>query len=112
MGTDPKEQQVTAVGSAATAAVDGDPGTPATATSLQALAFFDFSGMESAQTLDWLVFHNNQRVYTSPTLRWEYGDSGRAWVGYTPNRALGAGKYEIELHVDGRVLAVLVIPVP
>ena len=112
VGIDPKDPKATPAGTGSTATADGKPQAPATSTSTQALAFFDFTGAEGAQTLDWLVLYNNQRVYSSPTLRWDYGDAGRAWVGYTPNRALGSGKWEIELHIDGKVIAVLPIVVP
>lgn len=78
----------------------------------QLLVFFDFAGMEGVQQLEWLVFHDNQRVYTSPPLRWTYGDSGRFWVGYAPTVPVTSGKWEIELHVDGRVMGVRAIVVP
>ncbi|MFA7249006.1 MAG: serine protease [Dehalococcoidia bacterium] len=112
IGVDPKEPKVTVAGSGAAATADGRPQAPVVAASTQALVFFEFTGMEGVQTLEWLVFHNNQRVYTSPVLRWDYGDSGRAWVGYAPGRALGSGKWEIELHADGRVLGVIAVVVP
>ena len=112
VGVEPRTPKVTAAGSGASATADGRPQGSVVAASTQALVFFDFTGMEAVQTLDWLVFSNNQRVYSSPVLRWDYGDSGRAWVGYAPGRALGAGKWEIELHADGRVMGVIAVTVP
>ncbi len=112
IGVEPKEAKAIAAGTGASATADARPQGAVTRDSTQALAFFDFTGMDGVQTLDWIVFFNNQRVYTSPQLRWDYGDAGRAWVGYTPGKALGAGKWKIELHVDGRVLAVFPIVVP
>ena len=112
VGVTPRDPKVTLAGSGSTATTDAKPQAPATATSTQALAFFDFTGAEGAQTIDWLVSYKNQRIYTSPVLRWDYGDAGRAWVGYAANGPLGSGKYEIELHIDGKVMAVLPIVVP
>ncbi|MGE3857981.1 MAG: serine protease [Dehalococcoidia bacterium] len=112
VGVEARESKVTPDGAGSAATPDAKPAAALSKDSTQALAFFEFSGMESAQTLDWIVFHNNQRVYTSPPLRWDYGDSGRAWIGYAPGRALGSGRWEFELHVDGKVVAVLPAPVP
>ena len=112
VGVDPREGKVTAAGAGSSATPDGRPQAGLSANSTQALAFFDFTGMEGAQTLDWIVSQNNQRVYVSPQLRWDYGDSGRAWVGFAPGRALGSGKWEFELHIDGKVIAVLPATVP
>lgn len=112
IGTDPKTPKLTAGGSGSASNAEGAPAAGVSATSTQLLVFFDFAGMEGTQSMDWLVFHNNQRVYTSPGLRWDYGDSGRAWVGIAPGRALGAGKWEIEFHADGKVLGVLAVTVP
>lgn len=112
VGTEAREGKVTPAGAGSAASADAKPSAVLTKDSTQALAFFEFTGMEGAQTIDWIVFQNNQRVYTSPTLRWDYGDSGRAWIGFAPGRALGSGRWEFELHVDGKVLAVLPVPVP
>jgi len=112
VGVEAREMKVTPAGSGSAATTDAKPKAGASASSTQVLGFFEFTGMEGALTIDWIVFHNNQRVYTSPRLRWDYGDSGRAWVGYAPGRALGAGKWEFELHVDGKVVAVLPAAVP
>ena len=112
VGVDPKEPKVTGVGAGSSATADGKPQTGLTATSTQALVFFDFTGMEGAQSMEWVVLNNNQRVYTSPVLRWDYGDSGRAWIGYAPGRALGSGKWEFELHADGRVLGLIPAVIP
>lgn len=107
VGVTPRDPKVTGAGSAASATPDGRPQAPLGAGAGQLLVFLDFTGMEGAQTMDWLVFHNNQRVYTSQPLPWEYGDSGRTWVGYAPGQPLAAGKWEIEFHADGRVLGVV-----
>ena len=112
VGTDAREPKATGAGAASSATKDGKPQAGLSAASTQAIVFFDFTGMEGAQTVEWLVFNNNQRIYTSPTLRWDYGESGRAWIGYAPGRALGSGKYEFELHVDGRVLGVIAATIP
>ena len=112
VGVDPREGKVTAAGAGSSTTPDGRPQAGLSANSTQALAFFDFTGMEGAQTLDWIVFQNKQRVYVSPQLRWDYGDNGRAWVGFAPGRALGSGKWEFELHIDGKVVAVLPAVVP
>ena len=112
VGVEPRTPKITAAGSGSSATPDGRPQASVAANSTQALAFFDFTGMEGVQTMAWLVFNNNQRVYTSQVLRWDYGDSGRAWIGYAPGRALGSGKWEIELHADGRMLGVMAVVVP
>ncbi|MEX2032123.1 MAG: hypothetical protein WEA81_04590, partial [Dehalococcoidia bacterium] len=72
----------------------------------QLLMMFDVSGMEAARRLEWVVFRDNQRVHTSPSIRWVYGDSGRFWVGYRPEGAIGPGTWDVELHADGRIIGV------
>jgi S1-C subfamily serine protease len=72
----------------------------------QLLMMFDLTGMEAVRRLEWVVFRDNQRVHTSPSIRWVYGDSGRFWVGYRPDAAIGPGTWDVELHADGRIIGV------
>ncbi len=109
---EPKKPEITGAGSSASAAPDGKPAAEVSPTSTQVLMFFDFTGMENVQNMEWRVFHNNQHVYASPVLHWEYGDSGRTWIGYAPGRELGSGKWEIELHADSGVLGMMAVTVP
>jgi len=112
IGVEVGKPTVKVAGSGSAAKADGTPSAAASANSSQLLVFFEFSGMEGTESMDWLVFHNNQRVYTSPGLRWVYGDSGKAWIGFAPGRPPGAGKWEFEFHADGKVLGVLAATVP
>ncbi|MEX2446509.1 MAG: serine protease [Dehalococcoidia bacterium] len=89
-----------------TASTDARPASPASVGDRQFLLFFEFTGMEDVDEIQWIVFHNNRRLYSSPPVRWTHGDAGRAWVGYAPPEPLTAGRWEMELHMQGRVIGV------
>lgn len=91
--------------SASLANLDGSVAAGAFTGAEQLLMMFDLAGMEAVNEVHWVVFHNGQRVYLSPTLQWEYGEDGRFWVGYRPSDVIGAGLWEFELHGDDRILA-------
>ena len=68
---------------------------------------FDMSGMTGATQVEWHVFRDNSRVYTSPTIPWTQGPSGRFWVGFRPaDGPIGPGLWEFELHVNGAIVEV------
>ena len=90
----------------ATATAERRVATPPQAGNAQLLFFFNFEGMEEARQIRWLVFHNGQAIYQSPEVAWNGEPSGRAWVGYRGSGVIGAGTWEFELHVDGRVVLV------
>ena len=112
IGVEPREARVSNFADGSAAATDATPQTPSATGAQQFLVFFDFTGFEAVQRLDWLVFRDNQRVYTSPPVAWTAGDSGRFWVGYAPGRPLGPGKWELELRADSRVLTVRAVVLP
>lgn len=89
-----------------TATADRRAATPPFAVGDQLLFFFNYEGMEEARQLRWFVFHNGQAVYQSPEVPWNGGPSGRWWIGFRGTGPLGAGTWEFELHVDGRVALV------
>ena len=73
----------------------------------QLLMAFDMSGMTGATQVEWHVFRDNRRVYTSPTIPWTQGPSGRFWVGFRPTDGpIGPGLWEFELHVNGAIVEV------
>jgi hypothetical protein len=109
LGVDLRQPQISGFADGSAATPDATPATASATGASQLLVFFDFKGMEGVQRLEWLVFHDNQRVYTSPAIRWTYGDSGRFWVGYAQGTPLGPGTWEFELHADGRVMGVRAI---
>jgi len=96
-------------GSAAT--TDGNISIGAFSGAAQVLAFFDVSGMDGARNVQWVVFRDNQPVYTSPDVAWQFGESGRFWVGYRPDAPITPGTWDFELRADGQILAVGSIPV-
>ncbi len=112
IGVSQREPKIANLGDGSVAAPDATAAKGSVKGETQMLVFFDFTGFENVQRLDWLVFHDNQGVYTSPAVRWSGGDSGRFWVGYTPGAPLGSGKWELELHVDGRVAGVRAVTLP
>ncbi|MGE3962175.1 MAG: serine protease [Dehalococcoidia bacterium] len=73
----------------------------------QLLMAFDVTGMTGATQVEWHVFRDNNRVYTSPSIPWVQGPSGRFWIGYrSPEGTIGPGVWEFELHVDGAIVEV------
>jgi len=73
----------------------------------QLLMMFDVTGMSGATQIEWHVFRDNTRVYTSPIVPWTSGSAGRLWVGYNPPEGtIGAGVWEVELHVNGAIVEV------
>jgi len=73
----------------------------------QLLMMFDMVGMSGATQVEWHVFRDNTRIYTSPVVPWISGSGGRFWVGYKPPEGtIGAGTWEVELHVNGTIVEV------
>ncbi|MDA0365000.1 MAG: serine protease [Chloroflexi bacterium] len=107
IGVDPRTPSVTLqeIPFGSTATADRRAATPPLSLSDQLLFFFNYEGMEEAS----LVFHNGQEIYQSPEVPWNGGPSGRWWIGFRGDGALGAGTWEFELHVDGRVALVAAI---
>lgn len=92
---------------ASTATPDGSVQNGAFTGAPQLLMLFDVAGMTGATHIEWHVFHNNERIYTSPPVPWMWGGNGRFWVGYRPPEGtIGAGLWEFELHVNGQIVAV------
>lgn len=96
-------------GSLATAG--GTPSTGPQSGESQVIGFFDFSGMEGVTLIQWIAFRNNQRVYQSPPIPWNAGDTGKFWVGYRP-LDVTAGNWEFEVRADGKILGVIPVRVP
>lgn len=111
LGVELHQPQISGFADGSAATPDATPASAPAASASQLLVFFDFKGWEGVQQLDWLVFHDNQYVYTSPPIRWMYGDSGRFWIGFAPGAPLGPGKWDLELHADGRVMGVLAVTI-
>lgn len=92
---------------AASATADGNIQAGAFTGAEQLLMAFDMTGMTGATQVEWHVFHDNNRVYTSPQIPWVQGPGGRFWVGYRPPEGtIGAGVWEFELHVNGAIVEV------
>jgi hypothetical protein len=104
VGVELNEPSATFVSAASVAGADGSVAQGAFSSAGQLLMMFDLTGMESVQDVRWVVFLNNQRVYDSPAIPWDRGDSGRFWVGYRPDGTLTPGFYEFELHAGGRII--------
>ncbi|MDO9444509.1 MAG: serine protease [Dehalococcoidia bacterium] len=99
------------VAGATTVTPEGNISIGAYATAPQLIAIFDLNGMGSVGRLQWVVFRDNQPVYTSPSIRWTEGDNARFWVGYLGDQPIQAGSWEFELHADGKVIGVGTISV-
>ena len=112
IGVEAREPKVSNFADGSVAAPDATARTGSVTGQQQLLVFFDYAGFEGVQRLDWLVFKDNQRVYTSPPVAWTAGDSGRFWVGYAPGRSLGPGKWELELRANNRVMSVRAVVLP
>lgn len=89
---------------ASIANLDGTVASGAFVGAEQLLMMFDLAGMESVGEVQWVVFRDGQRIYDSPILPWQHGDSGRFWVGYRSGEPVGPGLWEFELHADGRII--------
>jgi hypothetical protein len=65
-------------------------------------AFFDYEGMTNG--VDWVSrwFYNGQKVLETPAT-WDAGESGTTWVSISHDSGLPAGKYDLELEVQGEV---------
>ncbi|MEX2372513.1 MAG: serine protease, partial [Dehalococcoidia bacterium] len=102
------EPALTFAYSASAATPQGDLAAEPFTGASQLLMGFDVSGMLAVRSLEWVVFRDNQPIYTSPPVRWEHGDSGRFWIGYSdPNATIGPGTWEFEIHGEnGGILAV------
>lgn len=72
----------------------------------QLLLLFDLSGMSGAELVEWSLFLDNRPIYTTAAIPWTAGEAGRFWIGYVPEGGLGPGLWEVELRVDGVILAV------
>jgi len=92
---------------AASATADGNIQSGAFTGAEQMLMMFDVAGMSGATQIEWHVFRDNTRLYTSPVVPWTSGPAGRLWVGYNPPEGtIGAGVWEFELHVNGTIVDV------
>lgn len=91
---------------AAEATPDGNIQVAAFTGAGQILMMFDVAGMTGATQVEWHVFRDNNRVYTSPQVPWTFGPAGRFWVGYRPPEGVGPGVWELELHVNGTIVNV------
>ncbi len=97
----------TSVASATTVTPDGFAMIGPYTTAPQLLALFDLAGMSGVQRVQWVVFHNSQPVYTSPSIQWARGDGGRFWIGYAPEDGIvPSGTWEFELMADGQIIGV------
>ncbi len=94
------------------ASPEGTPSAPPQSGPSQVLGFFDYTGMEAVGLIQWIAFRNNQRVYQSPPIPWNGGDSGKFWVGLRPLDGVAAGSWEFEVRADGKILGVIPMRVP
>ena len=94
------------------ASPEGTPSAPLQSGPSQVLGFFDYTGMEAVGLIQWIAFRNNQRVYQSPPIPWNGGDSGKFWVGLRPLDGVAAGSWEFEVRADGKILGVIPMRVP
>jgi hypothetical protein len=102
IGVTPPPPTITNIQFGALAAANGRKLTNAVAGADQLLMFFDYSGMEVAHNVRWLVFHDGElEKYQSNEVTWSGGGSGRFWVGYTGPAPIEPGTWRFELFVDG-----------
>lgn len=102
VGVTPPPPTITNIEFGALAAANGTKLTDAVAGADQLLMFFDYSGMEVARNVRWVVFHNGElQQYQSDEVTWSGGGSGRSWVGYTGTAPIEPGTWQFELFVDG-----------
>ena len=94
------------------ASPDGTPSAPPQSGPSQMLGFFDYTGMEGAGLIQWIAFRNNQRIYQSPAIAWNGGDTGKFWVGLRPLDGVAAGAWEFEVRADGKILGFIPARVP
>jgi S1-C subfamily serine protease len=73
-------------------------------TAQQILFFFDYAGMDITQGVRWVVLRDGELMYQSPEIRWPAGGSGRFWVGYSDEEAVGPGRWSFQVLVDGQLL--------
>ncbi len=66
----------------------------------QLLAFFNYENARGATRLRWIVFRDGRVVYQSPVVLWQGSESGRWWIGYQTETAIGAGFWEFEIYLD------------
>ncbi|MSQ41488.1 MAG: serine protease [Dehalococcoidia bacterium] len=85
---------------ASAAAPAGGQPVPASGSARQLLAFFDYRDAGGTSQMRWIVFRNGRVEYQSPVVPWSGGDSGRWWVGYSPDDPVGAGFWEFEIYFD------------
>ena len=94
------------------ASPDGTPSAVPQSGQSQLLGFFDYTGMEGVGLIQWIAFWNNQRVYQSPPITWNGGDTGKFWVGLRPLDGVASGAWEFEVRADGKILGVIPVRVP
>ncbi|MSP23142.1 MAG: serine protease [Dehalococcoidia bacterium] len=87
-----------------TSNIDGTPRDPARPTMPQILATFQYEQAGGAHRLRWIVLHDAQVAYQSPSVPWEGGESGTWWVGYSPGTNIGSGTWEFEVYLDDQVI--------
>lgn len=94
------------------ASPDNTPAAPPQSGTSQVLAFFDYTGMEDVNLIQWIAFRNNQRIYQSPPIAWDGGDAGKFWVGFRPLDGATSGNWEFEVRADGKIIGVVPVRVP
>ena len=100
LGVSPPTATVGEMIFAAGASADRVPGEPPFSGAPQILAFFDYEGAAAVERLRWVVFHDEQLVYQSPSVPWRGGERGTWWVGLPRPDGLEQGAWEFELYID------------
>ncbi len=80
--------------------IDSIAPTPPSSVAEQLLATFDYEGARGATRLRWIVFRDGRVIYQSPEVRWQGGESGTWWIGYSAEGPIGAGFWEFEVYLD------------
>lgn len=111
IGVPLSEVVITQVGGGTAATPEGNILTGVFSGAGQLLAFFDYSGMEGVRQIQWHVFRDNQRIYISPIVKWQYGDAGRFWIGLRDGTPITPGLYEFEIHIEDRIAQILQVRV-
>jgi S1-C subfamily serine protease len=70
-------------------------------TAEQMLFFFDYSEMDLARGVRWVVLRDGEMMYQSPEITWPGAGEGRFWVGYYDADGVGAGRWKFDVIVDG-----------
>ena len=101
LGQPPGEPRVGAFGFGSLASADDRVLASPSGEATQLLAFFDYEDAGGATQLRWIVFRDGTVQYQSPLLRWDGGDEGTWWVGFSGDGPIGAGFWEFEIYLNG-----------